>query len=223
MNIQNKIKIYSIVYILVILINLLCISKQSVNCSFIMKPIIVLTIFLMYTAIVDKIKWFYALSLICVFIGDIFYLFETKYILLAMFFYTINHIALTFEIFKFKKRRMKINNIFSYSFVLFILLISVYFLVVKDQQGHNTSVIPFGVSLCVLSATALVNYLKNMTKPNFYLMFGMIMSILTTLTISLNPFSLSSTKSINILATLFLGITHYIICYSFIIRAKDRA
>lgn len=217
---NSRTLIYSSIYAFVVLANVLAIWLDNAMLISILKPLIVLTIFFMYRKLVKDTKKFYELALLCVFIGDIFYLFETRYFLIAMIFYTINHVVLTFEIFKFKKR-IKIYNTLIYFFVLSMAFALVYLLVIRDQKGHDASILLFGVSLCVLSATALVNYLRNMTSPNFYLMLGMLFSLLTNLTISLNAFNLSSTRLVNFFGTLFLAITHYTIFYSFLIRDKE--
>lgn len=218
MSLKTKIVAFSSFFVLIILINLIGVLQQKAIVTFVFKPFIVFSILLFYIFIVKKeIRWLYVLSLICVLIADIFYLFETRFFLMAMIFYTINHVLLIIEILKFT-RKIKLVSILQYFIILVFALIILYFYVLKDQEGSSASVLLFGISMSILVALALANYLKKMSKSNFYLMLGLLMGTFSNLIVSLNAFSLSSDITINILGTVLLAITHYTICYSFIIR-----
>lgn len=219
MSFRTKIFAFTFLFVLIIFVNVWSILNHKTDLYFILRPLETLFLLIVYFLTVKRLKCFYVLSLICVIIANFFYFYDTTYFVIAMLFYTLNHILLGLEILKFKNS-VKITMLVKYFSMLSVALIIIYFYVLKNQEGHKASVIIFGVSLCMLVAVALVNYLRNMSSPNFYLILGLLIGLITNIIVSLNVFSLPSDKVLTLLTTVLFAMAHYFICCSFIIRGR---
>lgn len=221
MNFKTKLFAFTSLFALIVSVNIWAILNHKTDLYFILRPLEMIFLLVSYVLIVSKVKRLYLLSLICVIIANFFYFYDTTYFIVAMLFYSINHVLLAFEIFKFRNS-VKVNLLFTYFSMLCIALIVIYLFVLKNQEGHNASVLIFGLSLCMVVATAMVNYLRNMTSPNLYLLLGLIIGIITNIIVSLNVFNLASDSSLTLLTTILYAMAHYFICYSFIVRGYSK-
>lgn len=220
MSFKTRFLAFSSLFICVVLVNILAIIQQQKLLHFIAKPLIVLSVLVMYVGMSERKRRLYIISLCSVFIADIFYLFEATYFRIAMVFFIINHILLALEVITFTKK-IEIATVLKYFSVLVFALIIIYIYILKDQKGNDVSILIFGVTLCFLVALALANYLEKMSAPNFYLISGLLIGLIANVIISLNAFNLSSDILISLLSTMLLAGTHSVTCYSFIIRDKN--
>lgn len=219
MNFKTKLLVFTFLFVFIVLVNIWAILYHKTDLFCILRPLETLFLLVPYLLIVKKVKRFYVLSLICVVVANFFYFYDTTYFVIAMLFYTLNHILLALEIFKFRNS-IKVTMFVKYFSMLSVALIIIYFFVLKSQEGHNTSVLFFGISLCMVVAIALVNYLRNMDNPNSYLLLGLLIGLITNVIVSINVFNLSSDSILTLLSTVFFAMAHYFICYSFIFKEE---
>lgn len=221
MNFKTKLLVFTFLFAFIVLVNIWVILNTKTDLYFILRPLETLFLLISYVLIVKKVKRLYLLSLTCVIIANFFYFYDKTCFLVAMLFYTANHILLGLEIFKFRNS-VKFNMLFKYFFMLSIALVIIYFFVIKDQEGHSVSILIFGISLCMAVAIAMVNYLRNMIAPNFYLLLGLLIGLITNIIVSLNIFKLTSDSTLILLTTFLFAIAHYFICFSFILKDNYR-
>lgn len=217
MSFKTKIVVFTSLFVLIIFVDVWAIFNHRTDLYCILRPLKCLFLLVPYILIANKVKRFYVLSLISVVIANFFYFYDTTCFVAAMLFYTLNHLLLGLEISKFRNS-VKFNMLVTYFSTFCIALIVIYFFVVKNQEGHSVSVLVFGVSLCMVLAIAMVNYLRNMTSPNLYLLLGLLSGLLANVVVSLNVFNLTSDNTLMFLTVFLFAIAHYFIWYSFIIR-----
>lgn len=219
MNFKTKFLVFSFLFIGVVIVDIWAIIQQHELLRFIFKPLIVISVLVLYINTTENKRKLYIVSLGSVFIANIFYLFETEYFRIAMAFYIFNHIVLALEI-KTLTQKLKTATLLKFFSVLVVALIIIYVFILKDQKGSDISVLLFGSTLCFLVALGLANYLQKMSVPNFYLTLGLLIGFIANVITSLSAFNLSSDILISLLSTILLAIAHWVVCYSFIIRDK---
>lgn len=215
LNKKQKIAVIIGVFLLAVLMNIIGIFLKNENILFVFRPLILGSLMLLYYNSVKKVN---VLFLSCQFaglIGDFLMLFKQDFFTYAVLCYIISQTLLILIILRFKHVKLTTTVIyFAFSFFCFIII---YLFVLEYLKGYVILVMAFGISISVLTALSIVNYLNKMYMANYLLFLGLAFGVLSTVLMSLDIFN-SSNFYTNIFIFTLNVIMHYLVCRSFITR-----
>lgn len=203
-----------VLFILAILVNIFGIFTNTYSLIYISTPLIFSFLLAIYVVSVkkDKLSRLFVVHLIFVFLAELLFVFKEKYFLYTLLCSIISQIILIFFIIKF--RHIKYKDMLYYFAITFASYYIIYTYVLDVES--SVMIVIYGIVNSLLTAFALVNYLKKMYMANYLLWLGVATGVLNNGLISLNIFEME----MNILVLLTNVISHYLICKSFIVRAN---
>ena len=181
--------VFSILFLLVTLVDLYAVFFKLETVEFIAKPLITVVLALLYLVSVKKAN-FWLLSGLCFsFWGDVLLLFDLpNFFIFGLVSFLIAHvlyIKMTLNFIKDKKLNLFIKA--SVPFVMFLIGLLWF---VKDGAGEMfIPVAVYGVVISVFGTMALVNYQQQKNTANLWLLLGALIFMFSDSLIAVGKFS----------------------------------
>ena len=151
------------------------------------KPLIILTLFVLYYFSAEKRNNWYLLALFFSFLGDVFLLDKNGYFLLGIGSFLITQI-LFIKLIISQLRKVRVHHI-----IITMLPFVVYFTVLISTIKENLTeffipVVIYGITISFFGMVSLLNYFINKSKRSAVLLIGAVLFIASDSMIALNKF-----------------------------------
>lgn len=216
---MSKRKLVLGLFFLVVILDVVGVITGNQLMRFIFKPMILLTLMLYYSLIIEPENKWYLTVLFFSFLGDVFLLFDSKLnFILGLVSFLLAHILLIkiiLDVLKKSSISKKITAI-----IPFALIFSGLLYLLKDNLGELLMpVIVYASVICIFGVLAFLNYLTEKTIPNLLLLGGATFFILSDSTLAINKFYQSESYfPVFIMITYVLA--QYLICKFMISEGK---
>ena len=207
------------IFILISALHLIGISTGNENIRVITKPLIVLSLMIYYSYVVENENHLYLAALFFCFLGDVFLIFNTELnFILGLVSFLIAHILFIVIVFKLLKKSTSIQKIIS--LIPFGIFFAGLMYMLKDNLGEMLlPVIVYGLTISAFGAVALLNYVAEKSAINLVLVGGALFFILSDGTIAIGKFlQYEAYFPLLIMATYILA--QYLIC-KFMIQKSE--
>lgn len=151
------------------------------------KPLIILTLFVLYYFSATERNNWYLMALFFSFLGDVFLLDKTGYFLLGIGSFLITQI-LFIKLIISQLRKVRVHHI-----IITMLPFVVYFTVLISTIKENLTeffipVVIYGITISFFGMVSLLNYFINKSKRSIVLLIGAVLFIASDSMIALNKF-----------------------------------
>ena len=207
------------IFILVSALHLIGISMGNDNLRVITKPMIMLSLMIYYSVVVENENHLYLAALFFCFLGDVFLIFNTELnFILGLVSFLIAHILFIVIVSKLLKKSTTIQKITA--LIPFAILFAGLMYVLKDNLGGMLiPVIVYGATISAFGVVALLNYVTEKSVINLVLFGGALFFIISDSTIAIGKFlQYEAYFPLLIMATYILA--QYLIC-KFMIQKSE--
>ncbi len=184
---KNKARIFTILFVIVVFIDLIAIAFHYPVLEAVVKPMLMLLLMGVYVFSSEKRNNWYLLALAFSFLGDVLLLDKENMFLfgIASFLMTqLIYIKLILKTTGKSELRLKIISIIPFLIYIIILLT-----LLKDNLGkYLIPVIVYGIAISVFGMVSLHLYLQRKSKVSVLMLSGAVLFILSDSMIALNKF-----------------------------------
>ncbi|PQJ23512.1 hypothetical protein BSU00_04900 [Tenacibaculum sp. SG-28] len=173
---------------------------------------------LLYLTAVDKPKLIFVSALFFSFLGDVLLLNKGDFFLYGLAAFLITHILYIKIIAQFLEKEITTKMISS-SVPFLLFFIGVFYLIYSNLGSMLFPVLIYGIVIATFGAISLLNYREFQSKPNFYLLFGAILFILSDSFIAINKFYHEEVY-FHFFIMLTYIIAQFLICYAMVLKRK---
>ncbi|CAL2055146.1 lysoplasmalogenase [Tenacibaculum sp. 190524A05c] len=218
MNNQNKkALVISLLFIVISVFEIYGTIQNSKLLEFIFKPLITVSLALLYIVSVKKPSFLFISALFFSFWGDVLLLFPEKYFVLGLVSFLLTHLIFI------KIIRGFISNVDSKLFLKSAIFFIAYFggIVYLIFENLNELLIPvlvYGLVISTFGTFATVNYVKNKATENLWLLVGALIFILSDSIIAINKFYMEN-ASLGSLIMITYIVAQYLICKAMIAKS----
>lgn len=207
---MNK-KLFFYLFLLVSLADVVSIITMNYQLRYVVKPLILTSLLLLYFVSAVKVNRQYVIALILCLLGDVFLLFSGKQnFILGLASFLLGHVF--YIIILAKKSEKILPRLFLQALIpfaiVFITLISVLF---KSLDGMLLPVIIYGTIICTMGTFALYHYLKIKNNSSLLFLIGSSFFILSDSILAINKF-LMPKHILAILVMITYILAQYLIC-----------
>ncbi|CAL2083598.1 lysoplasmalogenase [Tenacibaculum sp. 190524A05c] len=220
MNNQNKkALVISLLFLVVSVFEIYGTIQNSRLLEFIFKPLITVSLALLYIVSVKKPSFLFISALFFSFWGDVLLLFPEKYFVLGLVSFLLTHLIFI------KIIRGFISNVDSKLFLKSGIFFVAYFggIVYLIFENLNELLIPvlvYGLVISTFGTFATVNYVKNKATENLWLLVGALIFILSDSIIAINKFYMEN-ASLGSLIMITYIVAQYLICKAMIAKTMQ--
>ena len=218
MNNQNKkALVISLLFLVISVFEIYGTIQNSKLLEFIFKPLITVSLALLYIVSVKKPSFLFISALFFSFWGDVLLLFPEKYFVLGLVSFLLTHLIFI------KIIRGFISNVDSNLFIKSAIFFVAYFggIVYLIFENLNELLIPvlvYGLVISTFGTFATVNYVKNKATENLWLLVGALIFILSDSIIAINKFYMEN-ASLGSLIMITYIVAQYLICKAMISKS----
>ncbi|CAL2083696.1 putative membrane protein YhhN [Tenacibaculum sp. 190524A05c] len=220
MNNQNKkALVISMLFLVISIFEIYATIQNSRLLEFIFKPLITVSLALLYIVSVKKPSFLFISALFFSFWGDVLLLFPEKYFVLGLVSFLLTHLIFI------KIIRGFISNVDSKLFLKSAIFFIAYFggIVYLIFENLNELLIPvlvYGLVISTFGTFATVNYVKNKATENLWLLVGALIFILSDSIIAINKFYMEN-ASLGSLIMITYIVAQYLICKAMIAKTMQ--
>tara|TARA_R110001583_G_scaffold145635_2_gene297645 strand:+ start:80308 stop:80964 length:657 start_codon:yes stop_codon:yes gene_type:complete len=185
---MSKVKVAFFVFVLVSVLDIVGIVLKIPSLIFMFKPLILLSLLVLYVVSVSKRNRIYIIALIFSFLGDVFLLFsgELNFIIGLISFLIAHLIFIKIVINRIQKT--PIVRIMSSAF-LFFLVFSLLIFILRNSLGELLiPVIIYGLVISTFGAVSLIDYLNTNSKKALLMLIGASVFIVSDAVLAVNKF-----------------------------------
>jgi len=185
---MNKIKIAFIVFLSVAVLDVIGVLFQIPILRLLFKPLILLSLIVLYSLSVSNSNKVYILALLFSFLGDVFLLFlgELNFILGLVSFLIAHSIFIKIIIKRIEKSSIKI--IIGSSFLFFVIFCMLIYLLINSLGELLIPVIIYGLTISVFGTVAFIDYLNSKSQKSLWMLAGAIVFVLSDSVLAINKF-----------------------------------
>ena len=199
------------IFIFISALHLIGIATGNENMRVITKPMIILSLMVYYSFVVENENHLYLAALFFCFLGDVFLIFNSELnFILGLVSFLVAHVMFIIIVAKLMKKSSGIQKVIS--MIPFVIIFAGLIYVLKDNLGDMLlPVIVYGLTISAFGAVALLNYVTEKSTINLVLLGGALFFILSDSTIAIGKFLQYETYfPLLIMATYILA--QYLIC-----------
>ncbi len=187
---KNKItRVLAVLFFTVSAIDVIGVLYQNSLTQIVFKPLIIISLILLYYFSTDhKNKW-YMLALVFSFLGDVFLLDKSNLFLFGIGSFLITQLLYIFIIVKQMKRPSYFHK-FLYAFLFANYVVYLLSLLKPNLGDLFYPVLVYGIAISVFGYIATLNYVTKRTRSALVLMLGSILFIISDSLIALYKFHL---------------------------------
>ena len=218
MNNQNKkALVISLLFLVISVFEIYGTIQNSKLLEFIFKPLITVSLALLYIVSVKKPSFLFISALFFSFWGDVLLLFPEKYFVLGLVSFLLTHLIFI------KIIRGFISNVDSRLFLKSAIFFVAYFggiiyLIFENLNELLIPVLVYGLVISTFGTFATVNYIKNKATENLWLLVGALIFILSDSIIAINKFYMEN-ASLGSLIMITYIVAQYLICKAMIAKS----
>jgi len=217
---MDKIKVALLAFIVVSILDIIGIVFNIPSLLFVFKPLILLSLLVLYVVSVSKRNKVYILALVFSFFGDVFLLFSGElYFITGLISFLIAHILFIRIVLKRIQKTVISKLIVSIIpfLVLLILLISILY---KSLNELLIPVIIYGITITIFGVVSLLDYLNTKSTKSLLMLIGAIIFIISDSILAINKFH-TSTEIFSVMVMVSYVIAQYFIYRSMVLESNE--
>jgi len=218
---MNKIKVALLVFILVAILDVIGIILKIQALIYVFKPLILLSLLVLYVVSVRSINKWYVLALIFSFFGDVFLIFTGEfYFIIGLISFLIAHL-LFIKIVINSIKKTSLSKIVL-SIIPFLIVFSLLLFVLKESLGEMLiPVIIYGLTISSFGAVSLINYVGSKSAKALLMLLGSIVFIISDSVLAINKFYLEA-HIFKVIIMITYVLAQYFIYKSMVLSLKDK-
>lgn len=185
-----KIKIASIIFLIIAILDVYAVIIQNKSLEIIFKPLLMTSLAVVYLVSIkkdEKANFWLVSALFFSFWGDVFLLDKTNYFVFGLGSFLVAHIMYIKMTANFLRKTAVVKIV--KSAIIFVALFVSVFLLIKDNLGEMlVPVLVYGTAISGFGTCALLNYQQEKSTENTVLLLGAILFIASDSCIALNNF-----------------------------------
>ncbi|MCD8410826.1 lysoplasmalogenase [Tenacibaculum finnmarkense] len=185
-----KIKIASIIFLIIAILDVYAVIIQNKSLEIIFKPLLMTSLAVLYLVSIkkdEKANFWLVSALFFSFWGDVFLLDKTNYFVFGLGSFLVAHIMYIKMTVNFLRKTAIVKIV--KSAIIFVALFVSVFLLIKDNLGEMlVPVLVYGTAISGFGTCALLNYQQEKSTENMVLLLGAILFIASDSGIALNNF-----------------------------------
>ncbi|MFA5299575.1 MAG: lysoplasmalogenase [Lutibacter sp.] len=214
---MNKIKVAFSVFVLASMMDIIGLTFSIPTLIYIFKPLIILSLLLLYVFSSPKKQKWYVFALIFSFLGDVFLMFSGELFFIAgLVSFLIAHVLFI----KIVIYRIENINFFKIilSSILFLTLFGLLIFTLKESLHEMLGpVIVYGLTISTFGAVSLIDFLNTKSKKSLLMLFGAVIFMISDSILAINKFySPAHVFEVTVMATYVLA--QYFIYRSMVIN-----
>ena len=185
---NNKIKIITVLFVIVSLCDLAGIIFHLNQLRLIFKPLLMLTLLLLYLVSERNFNGWYISALVFSFLGDVLLLFEGEiYFMLGLISFLLAHVIYIKIVFGWlNNTSLKTKAVAAIPFlILFFALIN---LLKNNLNDLFIPVVIYGITISVMGFVSLLNYLNDKSSSALFMVVGASLFIISDSVLAINKF-----------------------------------
>ncbi|MBE7660529.1 lysoplasmalogenase [Tenacibaculum finnmarkense] len=212
-------KIASIIFLIIAILDVYAVITQHKSLEIICKPLLMTSLVIVYLVSLkkgEKANFWLVSALFFSFWGDVFLLDKTNYFVFGLGSFLVAHIMYIKMTANFLKKTAVIQIL--KSAVIFVALFVTIFLLIKDNLGEMlVPVLVYGTAISGFGTCALLNYQQEKSTENTVLLLGAILFIASDSGIALNNFY-SPTHFFDIAIIILYVLAQFLIVKAILLR-----
>ena len=216
---MNKIRVALLVFLLISIADIVGIIFKLPTIIFVFKPLIILSLIVLYVLSVTKRNAWYILALFFSFLGDVFLLFTGELFFIAgLVSFLITHLLFIKIVISQVKKYSWLKVLFS--IIPFLLVFS--FLIYNLKEGLHEMLLPviiYGLTISIFGAISFIDFLNTRSKKSLLMFSGSVVFMLSDCVLAIDTYYLED--HINKILIMFSYIlAQYLIYRSMILNSK---
>ncbi|NOR27916.1 MAG: hypothetical protein GQ540_05255 [Lutibacter sp.] len=216
---MNKIRVALLVFLLISIADIVGIIFKLPTIIFVFKPLIILSLIVLYVLSVTKRNAWYILALFFSFLGDVFLLFTGELFFIAgLVSFLITHLLFIKIVISQVKKYSWLKVLFS--IIPFLLVFS--FLIYNLKEGLHEMLLPviiYGLTISTFGAISFIDFLNTRSKKSLLMFSGAVVFMLSDCVLAIDTYYLED--HINKILIMFSYIlAQYLIYRSVILNSK---
>ena len=206
---QTRITIASILFLVIVILHLYGVLNHEML-AFSTKPLLMVTLVLIYLTSVKKPSFWFVSALFFSFWGDVLLLFKEQYFVFGLASFLLAHI-LYIKISASFLKKIKLQKVVLVSLPFVVFLIGLLYLIKNNLGDMLIPVVVYGITISSFGAVTLLNYVQEKSTSNLWLFLGAIIFIISDSLIAINKFyEPKEIYGLTIMATYIVA--QYLIC-----------
>ena len=216
---MNKIKVLFFVFIGVSVLDIIGIIFKIPILIQVFKPLILLSLLILYTVSVLKLNKLYVFALIFSFLGDVFLMFSGElYFIIGLVSFLIAHL-LFIKIVINQIQKQPISKVIISIIPFFVLFLGLILFLKNFLDDLLIPVIIYGLTICTFGTVSLINYLSTKSKKSLLMLVGAIVFISSDSVLAINKFY-NSSHLLEIIIMITYVLAQYLIFRSMVYEYK---
>jgi len=216
---MNKIKVLFFVFIGVSVLDIIGIIFKIPILIQVFKPLILLSLLILYTVSVLKLNKLYVFALIFSFFGDVFLMFSGElYFIIGLVSFLIAHL-LFIKIVINQIQKQPISKVIISIIPFFVLFLGLILFLKNFLDDLLIPVIIYGLTICTFGTVSLINYLSTKSKKSLLMLVGAIVFISSDSVLAINKFY-NSSHLLEIIIMITYVLAQYLIFRSMVYEYK---
>ncbi|MFY7672440.1 lysoplasmalogenase [Tenacibaculum sp. MEBiC06402] len=209
--------LFSILFLIVSFCEIYGVLIHSELLEFIFKPLITVSLAVLYLVSVKKPSFLYISALFFSFWGDVLLLFPERFFVLGLVSFLLTHV-LYIKLINGFLPKLNVAVFVKFALVFLGYFGGVVFLIKDNLKELLIPVIVYGLVISAFGTFSLVNYIKNKATENLWLLIGAIVFILSDSIIAINKFYLMNTDLGSLIMITYI-VAQYLICKALIAKS----
>ncbi|MEE9408500.1 MAG: lysoplasmalogenase [Polaribacter sp.] len=212
---QTRVTIASLFFLIVVILHVYGLLNHEML-AFSTKPLLMVTLVLVYLSAVKKPNFWYVSALFFSFWGDVLLLFKEQFFVFGLASFLLAHI-LYIKITAGFLKKISLQKVTMVSLPFVVFFFSLLYLIKGNLGEMLVPVIVYGITISSFGAVTLLNYVQEKSTENLWLFLGAIIFITSDSLIAINKFyEPKAMYSISIMITYIVA--QYLICKALIVK-----
>ena len=218
---MSKIKITFLIFVLVSILDIIGVIFKIPTLIVVFKPLILLSLVVLYIVSSSERNKIYILALICSFLGDVFLIFEGEFYFIAgLLSFLIAH--LLFIRIVVKRLQKNLYSKIVVSIIPFLTFYLVLIFTLKNSLGELLiPVIIYGLTIAVFGMVSLIDYLNTKSIKSLYMLIGAVIFMFSDAILAVNRFY-KSEHTLEVLVMITYVFAQYLIYKSMIQKKENK-
>ncbi|WP_456421238.1 lysoplasmalogenase [Lutibacter sp.] len=218
---MNKIKVLFFVFIGVSVLDIIGIIFKIPILIQVFKPLILLSLLVLYAVSVLKLNKLYVFALIFSFFGDVFLMFSGElYFIIGLVSFLIAHL-LFIKIVINQIQKQPISKVIISIIPFLVLFLGLILFLKNSLSDLLIPVIIYGLTICTFGTVSLINYLSTKSKKSLLMLVGAIVFISSDSVLAINKFY-NSSHLLEIIIMITYVLAQYLIFRSMVYEYKTK-
>lgn len=177
MNLKDKTLYLSIIYVIVSISIIVMTFIGDKHNQIYIKPLIPITLGVLYTVSVKKINPLYILVLLAVMVTHYFLIFHESHFIYTLYSYLLLHTLIILIIYKKFLLNKSFFDILTFASPYFIAFLTIFFLIYENLNDEVIPIFIFGSVASINGSVALLNYSQKEETGSYLIFIGIIIII----------------------------------------------